>query len=228
MQVTMKPPGELSPIGQRLKLEMKKRGVTSTDLARRAEVRTSFLYDIFSGKSANPSTVKLARVADQLGINVSYLVGITQTPDLPQQSPDEAYMAVPHVVVDIGASTGTVVSVSGRNGEPFLFRKAWIQEHLRVDIDNARVMTVRGDSMEPTLCHNDTVLIDLSQKTPSPPGLFVVFDGFGLAVKRIEQIGQQQPPRLHVSADNSQYSSYDRSADETFIIGRVVWFARGT
>ena len=229
MQGVMKRPESeyANAIGQRLKLEMKKRGVAPSELAKQAGVKTSFLYDIFNGKSTNPSTVKLARVAHQLGINLSYLVGSADSPELPKQSPDEAYAVVPQIMVDVAAGSGTVISMTGQGNDPFLYRKVWIEEYLRVRLEDVRAMTRRGDSMEPTLHHNDTILIDTSQKTPSPAGLFVLFDGFSLVVKRVEQLGQQQPARLRITADNSQYASYDRSADETFIIGRVIWCARG-
>ena len=62
-------------IGQRLKLEMKKRNISSAQLAKRADVKISFIYDVISGKSANPSTVKLARVAEGLGVSLAELVG---------------------------------------------------------------------------------------------------------------------------------------------------------
>jgi hypothetical protein len=39
-----------NPIGHRLKLEMQKQGVTSAQLAKRADVKTSFIYDVLSGK----------------------------------------------------------------------------------------------------------------------------------------------------------------------------------
>jgi transcriptional regulator with XRE-family HTH domain len=216
-----------NPIGQRLKFEMKKRGVTSAELAKRADVKTSFIYDVISGKSANPSTVKLARVAEKLGISLAYLVGSSQLPDLHTHSLDDAHIALPRIAVDATADGSKVISMLDQDSEPCLFRKAWIKEHLQAEVDDLRILNVRGDSMEPTLCHNDLILVDTSKKTPSPPGLFVLFDGFGLLVKRIEQLAQHQPPRLRIISDNAQYSTYERSADETFIIGRVVWFARG-
>src|ERR1700722_8204055 len=71
----MNPHSNKKPIVHRLKIEMKKRGIASTGLAKLADVKTSFLYDVISGKSANPSTVKLARVAQSLGVSLAYLVG---------------------------------------------------------------------------------------------------------------------------------------------------------
>src|SRR5690348_4227352 len=125
MQVVMKPPGstDSNPIGQRLKFEMKKRGVTSADLAKRADVKTSFIYDIISGKSANPSTVKLARVAENLGVSLTYLVGSSQSPDYASKAKDDTYTVIPRITVDVTGGSSAVVSMVEHEGEPLLFRK---------------------------------------------------------------------------------------------------------
>jgi phage repressor protein C with HTH and peptisase S24 domain len=86
------------------------------------------------------------------------------------------------------------------------------------------MLTISGDSMNPTLAHNDMVLIDTSKKHPTPPSIFVLFDGFGLVAKRCEYI--ETTGKIRLSSDNPTYSSYERSADEVVIVGRVVWFAR--
>ncbi len=221
---------DLNPIGQRLRLEMKKRGVTSADLAKRADVKISFLYDIISGKSANPSTVKLARVAEILGISLNYLVGNTHNPtpgphSAGKRDATDEYVTIPRITVDVSAGGGAVVSHEGE-AESYYFRKAWISDQLRTSPDDLRMLYVRGDSMEPTLCNDDIILVDTSKKFPTPPGVFVLFDGFGLVAKRVEFIDEKTHKRIRIASDNPQYSTYERSVEEAFIVGRVVWFAR--
>src|SRR5690349_12741265 len=114
MVAKIKTKAQEGTIGQRLRLEMKKQGISSAELARRAELKTSFLYDVISGKSANPSTVKLARVADALGISLAYLAGSIATaedtfvPVAVNESQD--YVTVQRLMVDVSAGTGTLVS----------------------------------------------------------------------------------------------------------------------
>ena len=79
--------------------------------------------------------------------------------------------------------------------------------------------------MDPTLCNNDLVLLDIAKTIASPPGIFALFDGMGLVIKRLEYAGSDNT-RLRIICDNPHYSSYERSVDETYIIGRVVWFSR--
>lgn len=208
-----------NPIGARLKLEMKKRDIASAELARRAGVLTSFLYDIISGKSANPSTVKLARVADALGVNLTYLVGGT---DSSAEAPlHKDYVGVAH----LGVVSGSVITREDEQA-PCHFRKQWLQERFGATAGALRVLRIDGDSMQPTLCHQDMVLVDTGKTTPTPPGIFVLFDGMGLLVKRLDYVQTQHTPRIRIMSDNPRYTAYERDIADTSIIGRVVWFSR--
>ena len=138
---------------------------------------------------------------------------------------DDDYVVIPRIMVDASAGGGAIVSEE-QEGESYYFRKSWIKDHLNAGPNDMRMLTVRGDSMEPTLYHNDLVLVDTARKTPSPPGIFVLFDGFGLVAKRLEYSAQQKRLRIRIISDNPQYSTYERSIEEASIIGRVVWFAR--
>ncbi len=79
--------------------------------------------------------------------------------------------------------------------------------------------------MHPTLQDGDTVLVDLSRRSPVPPGIFVLHDGIGLVAKRLEHIPNSDPPAMRVISDNPIYGPYERTADEIHIVGRIRWFA---
>lgn len=89
-----------------------------------------------------------------------------------------------------------------------------------------RVITIQGDSMEPLLASGDRILVDLSQRVPAPPGICVIWDGLGVVAKRVEHVSNADPPTLRLSSVNPAYQSYERSADEVNVIGRVTWVAR--
>jgi len=215
-----------NPIGQRLKFEMQKRGMSSAELAKRADVKTSFIYDVLSGKSANPSTIKLARVADGLGISLTHLVEQTGSHTrMAENLQQDDYVTVPRLVAEISPSGKPLLSLA-QDGQPYCFRSLWIKEHLGVAPGFLRMLNVRGDSMEPLLCHNDVLLVDTSKKTPTPPGIFIVFDGVGLVPARLEYVPDSKSQRVKVTSDNPHYTSYERSVDDANIIGRVVWFSR--
>ena len=61
--------------------------------------------------------------------------------------------------------------------------------------------------------------INCSQTRPSPPGIFILDDGIGLVTKRIEIISRTAPQMLRISAENFDFSRYQRRIDEVHIIG---------
>lgn len=89
-----------------------------------------------------------------------------------------------------------------------------------------RVVQVEGDGMRLALEDGDTVLVDMNQKSPMPPGIFVLHDGMGLVAKRLEHIPNSDPPAVQVISDNALYSAYERTSDEINIVGRIRWFGR--
>jgi phage repressor protein C with HTH and peptisase S24 domain len=88
--------------------------------------------------------------------------------------------------------------------------------------DHIKILTVVGDSMPLTFRSFDKVLVDTSDKKPSPPGIFAVWDGLGLVVKRVEFIPFSDPPTVRITSENSSYSPYERSLEEAHIQGRVL------
>lgn len=103
---------------------------------------------------------------------------------------------------------------------------SYLQQELRLRPHAARIIEVQGDSMEPLLLSGDRVMVNLLDRAPSPPGVFAVWDGIGVVVKRLEFIPNSDPPCIVISSDNPKHGRYERTADEVNIIGRVVWFAR--
>lgn len=103
---------------------------------------------------------------------------------------------------------------------------AYLQGELRVNASRVKIIPVVGDSMSPTLESGDRVMVNTTDRRPSPPGVFAIWDGFGVVVKRLEVIPNSDPPTIRLLSDNSRHSAYERTADEVNILGRVVWVAR--
>jgi hypothetical protein len=102
----------------------------------------------------------------------------------------------------------------------------YLRSSLRVDVKQARIIEVLGDSMEPTLKSGDRVMLDLRDKRPTPPGLFALWDGIGVVVKRLDHIPNTDPPMLNIKSENKEHDDYERTIEEITIIGRVIWYAR--
>ncbi|WP_244410101.1 S24 family peptidase [Gluconacetobacter diazotrophicus] len=85
------------------------------------------------------------------------------------------------------------------------------------------VLRVAGDSMEPDYQAGERVLVDTAHRTPSPPGVYVLWDGFGLVLKRLEIVyGSEDPVSVQIMSINPGYPTYTRALDEVHINGRVV------
>lgn len=97
-------------------------------------------------------------------------------------------------------------------------------EEINIQQKNVYIIEAMGDSMTPTISAGDKVIIDTSSKGkfPSPDGIFAIWDGLGIAIKRIELIPNSEPPALKIISDNQRHSSYERKVDECRIIGRIV------
>lgn len=104
----------------------------------------------------------------------------------------------------------------------FGFPKQGFREIYGADPGNVVLITVVGDSMEPTLLPGQKVLVDTSDRFPTPPGIFVVWDGFGLVLKRVSLIPHSDPPTVRISSDNSHYPPYERILGEAHIQARVI------
>jgi phage repressor protein C with HTH and peptisase S24 domain len=167
----------------------------------------------------------LAGIAEVLEISLPALLGVRENNTHKSRPYSEDYVKISSILVAASAGGGTAI-IEEKEGEPYYFRKNWVRDRLNANPAELRMIFIEGDSMEPTLCHGDMILVDITRKNPSPPGIFVLFDGFGLVAKRIEFLSHSNPPSIRILSDNPQYLPYDRAVAETNIIGRVVWFAR--
>lgn len=141
-----------------------------------------------------------------------------------EEIPDEVF-PVPELTVEISAGGGALVE----REEPhrhWYFARDILRHEIGVEPNAAKIIRVKGDSMNGVLENRDLVMIDTSDRNPSPPGVFALWDGFGDVIKRVEHIPNSDPPRLVISSAHEGYRTYEMTADEIRIIGRVVWFAR--
>lgn len=136
-----------------------------------------------------------------------------------------ATIAVPEYDVRVSAGGGFVVNEETKR-DVWPFSRRYLVDELRLSPAQLCIVEVVGDSMEPTLRPGDRVMVNMADKRVSQPGLFVLWDGDGTVVKRLELIPNSKPQRLNRISDNSLHQSYVVVASETIIVGRVVWFAR--
>ncbi|MEO5334420.1 MAG: hypothetical protein H7839_20585 [Magnetococcus sp. YQC-5] len=102
------------------------------------------------------------------------------------------------------------------------FKNVWLQKK-RLNPRFLALVDAVGDSMSPTICDGDVLLVDLRQKEPMDNRIFVIRMNQQLYAKRL----QYQPGhRLVVHSDNPSAPEFDLDSaeyDGLDIIGRVVW-----
>ncbi len=205
----------------RLRRAMEAKQLNARELASRAGVGPSFVYDILSGKSANPTTSKLAKVAEVLDVTLPFLLkGETASRSALQDA-----VAVPQISMssDFGRPGATR---SLLDKQPFYFARQWVEQTLGSNPQDLRLLTVEGDAMSPTIERGDKLLIDTGRSEPSPPGVFAIYDGMALVIKRIEYIKDGNDSMIVARTDNEHYPPQKRKPSDIHIIGRVVWHSR--
>lgn len=141
--------------------------------------------------------------------------------------------AIPEVDARAGAGNGSVGDhevVTLRRGESFVghkvisewvFPSAFLRHELHIQTGGIMVLEVVGDSMSPTLESGDRVIIDTAHARPTPDGIYVIDEGDGPMVKRIQIVRRSDPAEIRVISDNKNHEAYTLRLDDVRIIGRV-------
>ncbi len=116
---------------------------------------------------------------------------------------------------DLSESSETVV-------ERWVVPTGLLRAHTTAGHEHLRIIRVYGDSMLPVFRPGDRLLVDTSDRLPSPPGIFVLWDGLGIVVKRLEFVPYSDPATIRLISDNTSYETYSRALSEITINGRVI------
>lgn len=88
--------------------------------------------------------------------------------------------------------------------------------------EQVKIFQVQEQLMEPDFRRGEHVVVDLSGTTPSPPGVFIVSDGFGFLLRHCEYLPGSKPAEIKVSAKNQSFHPQTLKKEEFKIIGRVI------
>lgn len=125
------------------------------------------------------------------------------------------------------------ISTAGEAGTPGMAERdraedqdAWIMPARLLEARTAappekiRIFNIRDNSMEPDFAVGAQVLVDLSDVTPSPPGVFVLSDGLGHVIRQCDIVPGETPLTVNVQARTG--TSFRLPLDKTAIVGRVI------
>lgn len=183
-----------------------------------AGVSDGTVRNFLAGKSRSLRHETLQKLAKARDATVADLIGEKLTP----AKPGRDVIAIPGL--EVRAAMGGGVEVSDEvAGQPFYFRKAFAERVSRGRPGNLRVIELTGDSMEPTLSDGDVALVNLgATDVASAPGVYCLWNGRGLVVKRLAFI-PGQAGKLRIKSDNPLDDTDEVDAEDVRIIGRVMW-----
>jgi transcriptional regulator with XRE-family HTH domain len=92
----------------------------------------------------------------------------------------------------------------------------------RTPPEQIRIFQIRESVMEPDFRHGEYVIIDLSDQKPSPPGVFIISDGFGHMVRQCAYVPKSDPAKIRVSAAASGFEAQTLEAGEFTLVGRII------
>lgn len=189
-----------------LRRHMQMADISASDLARKTGLKASFIYDVLKGKSANPSLLKMAIVADALNIE---LADMLRGGDSSEQSSHKTNDSAPIMNFYDGSPA---MSVS---------RKC-LHDELDADPENLRCLTLSGKSLVSELRTGDLIIVDVSQHSPSSSGIFLYSDGVSYTVGKIFMVESG----AYLVSDDQRHTGRAVPSENISIIGRVIWFGR--
>ena len=215
----------MATLSERLTSLMYEKGISQAELARLIGIKQPSVFKILSGETRNPK--KILEIATALNVDPHWLKTGEGDPDPSYRIVEVSEPQNPNTVrvdiLDVEASAGNGAYLSpteqGLLSQEFdltFFR----QQFGRADAKHLKLITVKGDSMAPTLESGDLLYVDISENYFAADGLYVfTFDGQTF-IKRLQKVGKE----MLVISDNPTYKEWTfTQGDDVFIHGRVVF-----
>lgn len=189
---------------QRIKKRMRELGLNARKLAKRSSVGKSFVYDILSGKSRNPTSSKLALISKELDTSVSYLIGDND--------------------IDIDTRHYSL-GYSLLEENPYCPKILLSRSHFDLSIEkDLRTFTIPDNSMEPLLYQYSTIILDVKNYQGIPIGIFVIKYHNNYMVRKLQHVIGSN--KIKIIAENRDYGVYEEDINQLHIIGKVEYCLR--
>jgi len=134
------------------------------------------------------------------------------------QNGGKSMIIVPELDARAGAGNIGQVDTPEETGR-WMVPPSFLRHEFHAGPEPIYIISVEGDSMAPTLAPGDRIFVDTS-RTSGPDGLYVLHDGSGLYVKRLEKVRGTE--RVRLISDNPHHSAYDLPAEQVHVFGRVI------
>lgn len=215
----------MTTLSERLTSLMNEKGISQAELARLIGIKQPSVFKILNGETRNPK--KILEIATVLNVDPHWLKTGEGDPDPSYRIVEVSEPQNPNTVrvdiLDVEASAGNGAYLSpteqGLLSQEFDLT-FFHQQFGRADAKHLKLITVKGDSMAPTLESGDLLYVDISENYFAADGLYVfTFDGQTF-IKRLQKVGKE----MLVISDNPTYKEWTFTQDDdVFIHGRVIF-----
>ena len=220
-----------APLTREIERRMKLLNLKPIALSTKAGLNRNAVQDILDGRSKNPRYDTLEKLAKALGCTVAELTGTkpsTKKTTAVITNPANGFehdgtTFVPIGVYDVEVSAGHGALVEAREVSPLAYSFFDLNDLRRITRarpEDLALVSVIGDSMEPSFHHSDRVMVDLTRNR-----VYVLTLGDITMIKRVTV--DPRSGLITVSSDNSNYAAFDGiDPAEAHIAGKVIWAAR--
>ena len=172
------------------------------------------------------TALKMSQIA---GVSLDWLITGDGDPYEQEKTSGEPshdeYAFIPGYNIQVSAGNGKLASEGEKPTRRLAFRHRWLKYRGLNEKDLVLVFA-DGDSMEPTISDNNTLMVDTSQDQPKDGGIYVIRHGENLVVKRTQLIFGEG---VRLISDNKAYPEqmvdFDAATDLQ-VVGRVVWIGK--
>lgn len=189
----------------------------------------SGLRKYISGETFPPLD-KLASIAEAADVSVEWLV----TGDGSEvKEPNNTYgsgsllsefVLIPGYRIQVSAGHGSLNPDQLEPTRHLAFRRKWLK-YRGFNENDLAIVWAKGDSMEPTINNNDTLVVHLGRNKPSDGHIYIFRNGEELFVKRY----QSMLGTWRLISDNTYYSALDIPKEDQHqfeVVGQVVHIAK--
>lgn len=210
-------------IGYRLKAIREKLNLSQEDFAKNLSIGSKTLWDYENNKSPIKSNV-IEKLVENYDVNASWVFSGGGEPFLSSENSSDDLLNI-KIYPNISGSMGQgSLTPECEKIEYLKLSKVWLKHCLKVSpqADKLHFIFGKGDSMEPTICDGDLLLIDERQIDIQKSGIYAIKDSENLYVKRIQVFSN----KLELISDNPHYKPREilkSELDGVEIVGRVIW-----
>lgn len=206
----------IKPFAQRVLDAMKEQGISAAELSRLSGVS----YDVINKFKHRPDSSTKADNARRLAtaLNLDH-----DDVDLSESMPAPDADLVDIYNVQASAGHGSIIE-DEEIVSRLAFPPGYLQRITKSSPANLAIISVKGDSMLPTLADDDLVMVDTGKTSLDFDGLFVLRFGEALHVKRI---ARAEIGKVRIISDNrGAYPAIEIRKEEVGVVGKVIWLGK--